>query len=118
MPQFHMSTSELNALKPNDTVYIDCIDYTVSKVGRKWIELKNTRNIIDIALARVKYTGYGSSDTARIFRTRAEHAEHSKYHARLGNLRKIVGRTSFSHEVLFEMEPILVKHGLIEKEPV
>lgn len=113
MPQYYMTTQELKKLKPQDKVFIDGLTQEIVKVGTKWIELRNTRKMIDIAQARIKYTGYGAQQGARIYINREEYNTHNAFIERVMNIRKTVGRTAFPTEVLLDMEPVLIKHGYI-----
>lgn len=82
-----MTSEELRALKPNDTVYIRWT-ITVTKVGRKYIHLSNNEKI-DIERGRTSHPNYTQWER-EVFKDKATYIAYSDYCMRIDNANKII----------------------------
>lgn len=82
-----MTSEELRALKPNDTVYIRGT-VTVTKVGRKYIHLSNNEKI-DIERGRTSHPNYTQWER-EVFKDKDTYTAYSDYCTMIDNANKVI----------------------------
>ena len=82
-----MTSEELRALKPNDTVYIRGT-LTVTKVGRKYIHLSNNEKI-DIERGRTSHPNYTQWER-EVFKDKDTYTAYSDYCEMIDNANSVI----------------------------